>query len=346
MRNEKTRHCEPPKGAKQSPSKEIASSSRFAGLLAMTTITVVLFLFTQSASALWIWTPQTKKWENPKNAPKDTPKAQFEFAMGFFNKSNYSKAQDEFRRLLKSYPKSEFAPEAQYFVGLCYQKLENYYEAFKAYQKVIETYPYSERVDQIIVEQYNIGKIFYGGYKSKILGMAIVPSVDKAIEVFSKIVENSVYGKFADSAQYYLGLSYMKELQYKEAIEAFQKLLDEYPQSKLAEEAKFQIGQCYMKAAPKPGYDQANTEESIKEFKELIQTSPEGDKSQEAVKILDKLKEQKAESIFSTAKFYERIGRFRSAQLYYKQILDEYPRTSWAAKSLERLEILKNKGKI
>jgi len=317
-----------------------------SGKIRICIIAAALFFIAESASAVWIWTPQTKKFENPKYTAKDTPKAQFEFAMGFFNSSNYNRAQAEFRRLLKAYPKSEFAPEAQYYVGLCYQKMENYYEAFKAYQKVIETYPYSERVDQIIAEQYNIGKMFYDGYKSKVLGMAIFPSTDRAVEVFSKVVENSSYGKYADSAQYYLGLSHKKLGETKEAIEAFQKLLDEYPQSPLAEEAKFQIGQCYMQAAPRPGYDQANTEESIKEFKELIQINPEGEKSQEAVKILDKLKEQKAQSVFSTAKFYEKIGKFKSAQLYYKQILDEYPRTTWAAKALERLEILKNKGKI
>lgn len=312
-----------------------------------TCIFILIFLFfAEPACAVWIWTPKTKRWENPRNEAKDTPKAQFEFATGFFNSGHYDRAQSEFRRGLKSYPNSEFAPESQYYVGLCLEKLENYYEAFQAYQKVIEAYPYSERVDQIIAEQYNIGKMFYDGYKSKFLGMAILPSVDKAIEVFGKVVENSAYGKYADSAQYYLGLSYKKLQQYKEAIEAFQKLLDEYPESSLAEDAKFQIGQCYMKSAPKPDYDQLNTEESIKEFKELIQTSPESQKSQEANKILDILKEQKAQSVFKTAKFYEKLGKYNSAQLYYKQILNDYPRTSWAAKSLERLEVLKNKGKI
>ena len=307
----------------------------------------LFFLFlAEPAGAVWIWTPKTKKWENPRNEAKDTPKAQFEFAMSFFNSAHYDRAQAEFRRLLKAYPNSEFAPEVQYYVGLCLEKKEDYYEAFQAYQKVIEAYPYSERVDQIIAEQYNIGKMFYEGYKSRFLGLAIVPSTDKAIDIFGKVVENSAYGKYADSAQYHLGLSYKKLEQYKEAIEAFQKLLDEYPESSLAEDAKFQIGQCYMKAAPKPDYDQLSTEESIKEFKELIQASPESQKSQEANKILDSLKEQKAQSVFKTAKFYEKLNKYNSAQLYYKQILNDYPRTSWAAKSLEQLEVLKNKGKI
>lgn len=306
----------------------------------------LFFIFVESAGAVWIWTPKTKKWENPKYAAKDTPKLQFELAMSFFNAGNYKRAQAEFRRLLKAYPNSEFAPEAQFYVGLCYQNQEQYYEAFGAYQKVIETYPYSERVDQLIAEQYKIGKIFYDGYKSKLLGIAIVPSTDKAIEVFAKVAENSPYGKYADSAQYYLGLSNKKMGQHKEAIEAFQKLLDEYPKSPLVEDAKFQIGQCYAQAAPKPGYDQVNTEESIKEFKELLDTSPESKKSQEAVALLDKLKDKKAESVFQTAKFYERLKKYKSAQVYYKQILDEYPRSKWAAKALERLEILKNKGKI
>ena len=307
---------------------------------------VALFVFVDTAGAVWIWTPKTKKWENPKYATKDTPKLQFEFAMSYFNAGDYKNTQKEFKKLLKAYPNSEFAPEAQFYLGASHQKLEEYYGAFLAYQKVIETYPYSERVDQIIAEQFAVGKIFYEGYKSKILGMAILPSTDKAIEVFSKVVENSPYGKYAPEAQYYLGLSYKKMAQYKEAIEAFQKVLDEYPQSPLAEDAKFQMGQCYAQAAPKSGYDQVNTEESISEFKELLQTSPGGKKAKEASVFLDQLKEKKAESVFATAKFYERLKKYSSAEVYYKQILDEYPKTSWAAKALERLEILKNKGKI
>src|SRR3989338_7099830 len=109
-------------------------------------VLMVFFIFTESASAVWMWTPKTKKWENPKYATKDTPKAQFEYALGFFNPGDYKSSQREFKRLIKAYPNSEFAPEAQFYAGLCFQKQEEYYQAFLAYQKVIETYPYSERV--------------------------------------------------------------------------------------------------------------------------------------------------------------------------------------------------------
>jgi outer membrane protein assembly factor BamD len=315
-------------------------------LLYLVLALLMLLIGAESASAVWVWTPETKKWENPKNAVRDTPKAQFELGMSYYNAGDYKASQREFKKLLKVYPNSEFAPDAQYYLGASHQKQEEYYEAFLAYQKVIETYPYSEKIDQIIAEQYAIGKIFYEGYKSKILGMAILPSTDKAIEVLGKVVENSPYGKYADSAQYHLGLSYKKMFQYQEAIDAFKKVVEDYPQSALVEDAKFQIGQCYAQAAPKPGYDQLNTEESINEFKELLETSPESEKAKEATAFLDQLKEKKAESIFASAKFYERIKKYNSAQVYYKQILDEYSKTSWAAKALERLEILKNKGKI
>ncbi len=308
-------------------------------------IIIALLVSANAGYAAWVWSSDTKRWENPKYAVRDTPKAQFELGMSYFNGSNYKAALSEFKKLIKSYPNSEFASQAQYFIGLCYQKTEDYYQAFLAYQKVIEVYPYNEKADQIIEEQFNMAKLFYDGYKSKLLGFAIVPSIDKAIEIFSKVVENAPYGKNADSAQYYLGLSYKKMQQYQEAQDAFKKLIDEYPQSQLVEDAKYQIGQCYADAAPKPAYDQLSTEASIREFKELVQTSPQSDKAKQAQGLLDELKEKKAQSVFDTAKFYERLKKYKSAQIYYKQILNEYPKTSWAAKSLERLEVLDNKGK-
>ena len=54
---------------------------------------IIAFIFVFEISAgycYWVWTPETKKWINPKYAPKDTPKEQLLYAMDFFEAKDYS----------------------------------------------------------------------------------------------------------------------------------------------------------------------------------------------------------------------------------------------------------------
>jgi len=266
--------------------------------------------------------------------------------MSFYNGAKYKKAQNQFRRLIKKFPNSKFASEAQYYIGLCYQAEEEYYKEFSSYQKLIESYPYSERIDEIVTRQYEIGKIFYDGYKSRVLGIAILPSTDRAIEVFEKVAENAPYGPDADKALYYLGMSLKKMLKYQEATDAFEKIAEKYPESEFVDDAGFQIGLCLAEDSKKASYDQEKTEESIEEFEEFIEVHPKSEKTKEAKELVDELREKKAESIFTAAKFYAKIRKYNSAAIYYNQIVEDYPDTSWAPDALERLKILEEKGKI
>ena len=108
---------------------------------------VLLFLVSVSvlysvANAYWIWTPETKKFINPKYAVKDSPKEQFDWAMSFYSAKDFQRAVTEFEKLTKQYEFSEYASKAQYYVGLCYENMNKYYLAYQNYQKAIDNFPH------------------------------------------------------------------------------------------------------------------------------------------------------------------------------------------------------------
>jgi len=193
-------------------------------------IITIFILSVSPAYPYWIWTPKTGKWVNPKTTVKTTPKEQFDFAKGFYDIKNYEEAKREFKKLLKSYPKSAEAAESQYYLGLIEEAQGNLYEAYQAYQKVIDKYPFSERIQEIIEREYKIGEAFMGGEKRKAIGMTL-PVENPAIEIFTKVVENSTYGPLAAVAQYKLGLVLEGLVRYYEAEEAFNKVITNYPNS-------------------------------------------------------------------------------------------------------------------
>lgn len=293
--------------------------------------------------AYWVWTPKTGKWTNPKYAVKDTPKEQMNWAMGFYEGDESKRAISEFEKLIDNYPNSIYSPSAQYYIGRLHEKLEDYYQAFLAYQKTIDKYPYNERVEELIERQYKIGGVFLDGEKAKIMGMKILPAMDKAAEILAKVVENAPYGRYADIAQFRIGEAYKNQEFYEDALLAYQKLVDDYPDSPFVEDAKYQIALCTYYVSRDPYYDQEFTDKAIEEYQELIKATSDMELNKEARETLSRLREKKAKSALETAKFYEKTGHYKSAVIYYKDVLENYSDTSIAAEALEKIMELEKK---
>jgi len=312
----------------------------------MKRVFLILFIFffvsISPAYPYWIWTPKTGKWINPKTAVKPTPKEQFDFSMSFYKEKKYEDAKREFKKLLKRYPKAFEAAESQYYLGLTEEAQNSLYEAYLEYQKVIDKYPFSERIPEIIEREYKIGELFMSGAKRKAMGVPL-PVDNPAIEIFSKVVENSTYGPFAPKAQYKLGLVLKGLSRYYEAEDAFNKIISNYPSSEWAEAAKFQIAVCRAAVSRGADYDQGAAKEAKDKFEEFVREHPDASLSRDAEKNIDQLKEKEAEANYNIARFYEKQKARDAAKIYYNDVINTYPNSIWAAKSMERLGIMEKK---
>jgi len=308
------------------------------------TLTIIfLGLTVNPAYSFWIWTPKTGKWINPKTAVKNTPQEQFAFARDRYEAKKYAEAKREFQKLFKSYPKSLEAAEGQYYLGLIEEAQGNLYEAYLAYQEVIEKYPFSERIQEVIQREYKIAEEFMAGKKRKAMGVNL-PVENPAIEIFTKIIENSTYGSLAASAQYKLGLVLKGLTRYFEAEEAFSKVISNYPDSEWAGAAKFQIAVCRQAVSRGPDYDQGATREAKEKFENFVREHSDATLSRDAEKNIERLKEKEAESKYNIARFYEKQKAYAAAKIYYGDIIKNYSNSGmWAARALERLQILEKR---
>ncbi|MDD5108493.1 MAG: outer membrane protein assembly factor BamD [Candidatus Omnitrophica bacterium] len=304
---------------------------------------IISFLSIQPVYSYWLWTPKSGKWVNPKNLPKDDPKEQFAYAKSYFDDNKYEEAKREFRKLLKAYPKSAEAAESQYYLGLAEEAQGKSYEAYLAYQMVIDKYPFSERIQEIIEKEYKIGERFMSGEKRKALGIDL-PVDNPAIEIFSKVVENSTYGSFAPKAQYKLGLVLKGLLRYYEAEEEFNKVVSRYPDSEWASAAKFQIASCRASLSKGSAYDQGAAQDAKEKFEDFVKEHPDAVLSLDAQKNIDTIREKEAQSSYSIGRFYEKQKNFDSAKIYYNDIIDNYAQSFWADQAKVRLQMMEHKN--
>ncbi|MCX5702763.1 MAG: outer membrane protein assembly factor BamD [Candidatus Omnitrophica bacterium] len=290
----------------------------------------------------WIWTPKTQKWINPKATPKSTPKEQLDFAMSIYDMKKYEDAKREFDKILKFYPKSLEAAESQYYLGLIEEAEENLYEAYQAYQKTIDKYPFSERIPEIIEREYKIAEAFMSGVKRKAMGI-VLPVENPAIEILTKVIDNSTFGTLAAKAQYKLGLVLKSLSRYYEAEDAFNKVLSNYHDSEWVDAAKFQIASCRAAISRGPDYDRGSAKEAQQKFEDFIEEHPDAVLSRDAEKNIEQLKEKEAEGNYNIGRFYEKQKALDAAKVYYNDVINNYPESPWAAKALERMQVMDKK---
>ena len=315
-----------------------------ANIRIITITSGLLLIFTSQAFCFWIWSPKTKKVSHPSHTVKNNPEAQLSFGIDLYNNGNTNGALREFRNLLRSYPKAKEAAEAQYYLGRVYEDLGKPYEAYKNYQKVVDKYPFSERIDEIVEIEYNIAEKFLESFlnkKSSVIWQEIAGREYTPVEILRSVVDNDPYGKYGPVSQYKIGV-FLREIgQFSAAIVELQKVIDEHPQSEWAEAARYQIALSQADRSLKPDYDQETTRDAIQEFQDFVDEHPELDLAVDAEDQIVRLQEKEIESSFRVAEFYEKRRQFKAAKIYYQDIVDSFPRSPWASKALERLEVLR-----
>jgi len=307
-------------------------------------ITAAIFS-SEMVSAYWIWTPGSKKFINPKYAVKDSPKEQYDWAMSFYAAGDYQRAAAEFEKLVKNYEFSEYASKSQYYAGLCYESMGKYYLAFGRYQKAVDNFPHIENLDEILEREFTIANIYATKRSPRLMGNDIITGADRAIEIYRKVIDNAPYGKHADEALFRLGQVLKKSERYDEAIQEFQRLTDEYPSSKFYDKAKYEVAWCAYKASLKPDYAGEPTDKAIKAFEDVAASNKDETLSHEAEKTVQRLKDKAAMKSLATAQFYERQKQYPSAVVYYREVADKFPTSSFVSQAKAKIEELEKKVK-
>lgn len=308
------------------------------------TLTILCLAFVVPSHASWVWTPESGKFINPKNAVKETPKDQLAVAVDLFNVKNYKKATEEFQKLLKTYPRAREAADAQYYIALIQETEGQLLQAFKSYQVVIDKYPFSDRASEVVKRQYELGNMFLEGKgkRNKIMNAVSGGDYD-VVEVFRAVIKNAPYGELAAPAQYKIGLYLLQKDLYQEARDEFEKTRNDYPDSEWAKAAKFQIALSDAKRSSAAQYNQKVTGAALKEFQDFVKKFPDADLSKEAKEHIDSLREKEAENNFVIAQFYQKQKQYDSAKVYYSTIVEKYADTAWARKALKALSALEGK---
>jgi outer membrane protein assembly factor BamD len=289
----------------------------------------------------WTYEPVGSEGKWVRTRAKD----QLEVAQAAFDKRDYALALKAARRVVSVWPLSDFSPQAQYLVGRCYEAKHNDERAFKEYQKIIEKYPKSENIGEVLKRQYEIAGRFLGGQWFKLWGyIPALPSMERTAALFDKIVKSGPYSDVAPHAQLRIGAARERQKNYPEAVKAYETAADRYDdRPQVAADALFRAGVSYQKQASTAEYDQSMAGKAIDTLTEFASRYPNDPRVPEAQKIMAALKTEQARGSYQIAKFYEDKKKLNGALVYYNQVTQLDPNSSYAGDALKRMDAIKKR---
>ena len=294
-----------------------------------------------SAEAYWVWSPEAGKFINSEGPSQDLADEQYHAAMQFYKEKNLDQAAEQFEELLKKYPSASIASEAKYRLGMVHEEKGDYWKAFQTYKNLLQTYPYTERLVEIVEREYRIANLFLSGKKAKLMGLEILPSLPRAVEIYKHIVDQAPYSEFGDKAQFRMALAYKKWNHFDEAIDAFQGLIDQYPKSELVGDAQFQLAETSFLRSSAEFRDQRALDEASTQVDSFLTRYPDTNTSEKAAKIRQEIDEKNAEKNYRIGLYYEKDNYVESALIYYADVAARYPHTQWGEKASVKLQSLK-----
>lgn len=158
-----------------------------------------------------------------------------------------------------------------------------------------------------------------------------------AIEALERLTASGLTFDRMAEARLLLADAFFRDGQHLTAVSEYTRVLDRYAGSEVADDAALGVCRSYVELSPIPQRDQTYTEQALQACRNTASDYASSDIGDQARQLADLMFERLAEKDFEVAESYFRLGFYDSARIYYEDVVEKYPETPAAPRSLLRL---------
>jgi outer membrane protein assembly factor BamD len=160
---------------------------------------------------------------------------------------------------------------------------------------------------------------------------------DEATKAFERLIFSAPTYERLVEARMFLARAYFNKGEYITAVSEFTRIVDRHPGHELAPEASLGVCQSYAAQSPHIQRDQTLTGQAWSACQATALDFRGTEVAAQAEEIRDRMEDKLAHKIYSNGDFYYRRNLLPSGIIYFKQVLERYPRSRWSANALLRL---------
>lgn len=148
------------------------------------------------------------------------------------------------------------------------------------------------------------------------------------VEPYSQLLTTCAGFGFIEQAWFEMATAQFYLKNYVEAELEFRQFIRDFPQADSIDYAAFRYAMSISKQSPIIARAQDKTHEAVGAFQEFLLNYPNSSLRDSAKTEVAKLKEKLVEKEMYIAHTYEKLEEPQAANIYYQQLLEEYPETS------------------
>jgi outer membrane protein assembly factor BamD (BamD/ComL family) len=251
--------------------------------------------------------------------------------------------------LKENFPKTPFAQEALFFLGVGHFHQGSCDFANQHLSTYLQKETSSKHFEEAIAYKFQIAEKFAKGTKKHLLGWPslpkVVPANEDALAIYDEVISALPHHDLGARSLYGKAHLLFSEEEYQRSIEAFQTLIRRFPKHELTPESYLSISKVYFTQCKKEFPDPDLIDLSEINLKKFIQDFPSEPRIEESRKMLTKMQEIHARTLYETGRFYERTKKPHASIIYYSKIVAKYPETESAQRASKRLEALDKRPK-
>ncbi|MHC5019648.1 MAG: outer membrane protein assembly factor BamD [Planctomycetota bacterium] len=162
----------------------------------------------------------------------------------------------------------------------------------------------------------------------------------QGIEWLVRVSTDYRFSDHAPAALYYAAVGYRLIDEPDVAVLAAERLIRDYPESAWAEAAEYERVRALLAASRAIDYDGAPLHEAQWRLEMYEQLHPNGANSAQAGRTLERVRDYRAEKDYRTARWYAWNERDFAARFYYQEVINRFPKTTWADRAKQELEAM------
>lgn len=165
----------------------------------------------------------------------------------------------------------------------------------------------------------------------------------KALEAFRMLTLNYAGSDLIDESLYYLGQAHEHINEYPVAVVTYKRLLRDFPQSPYADDAQYQLAWSLFEQSSPVQLTQDKTFEAIRELQIFLDEYADSELAPKANELRQRCYDKIAEKDYRTGHLYLRLRDWEAARLYFGEMIEEFPTSTWS--SIAQFEIAESYAK-
>ena len=138
-------------------------------------------------------------------------------------------------------------------------------------------------------------------------------------------------------ARFRLARVYFDREEFITAANEYARLASDFPGGQYSEESRFKVCESYYELSPAPQLDQEYTRGAITHCESLLAYYPNTEFAERARTMVTELTDKLADKMYLAADHYFKRGAYDSAIQYFDDLLERFPTSAAAPRSLLRL---------